>query len=67
MSANEILSCSAKDTKMAYAVLFFNKFAEHFGADATTAKVAWANFLELKEMEISLNLALSTAFATAKF
>lgn len=62
----KLLKTDAKkvNTEMSYMV--FLKFAEHFKINEETEAKAWEDFLKLKEMGISLELAINTSIALAR-
>ena len=67
MKTSEILSAKVTTINVDVCTTFFNKFAKHYKLTNDQIKKAWSNFEELSSMDITLEIAIATAIAFAKF
>jgi len=67
MKANEILKMDVTTVSNEIAYAFFCEFSKHYNLTDEQETKAFANFDELKKMNISLGLALTTAISVSKF
>lgn len=67
MKANEILALPARQVESRWAIAFFNLFVKHFNLTDEEIPKAWSTFERLQKMDITLDLALNTAVAMARW